>query len=443
MSIDFIFIFLGCIAGTISGMLPGIGMTVVLVIGYPLLIGFEINQILQFYLSAILISQFTGSIVATYFAIPGEVSSIPAVIEGHGLARKGQANQAIFMSAIGSFIGGIVALIFLYIIGTMIVHLLKYFGTGFNVLLITLVFIVLFLTPSKNYIEKYIFPIIGIILGLIGQLPYDRHTTFLTFGIQKLEVGVPILAVLLGLYSLPLLFKLHENRITQSIDILRFDLRKVKIKISQIFLSIFYGIYGFVLAFIPGIGLDIVSNTAYEFQKKINKKMNLTKAQENNLIASETANNSGAFSILLPFLAFGIPTNPSQVLLFNILNDKNFLFGPLSFTSELINSIITVIFFTSIAGFIIAGPLANLLAKTFKIFETHLYVMLSILMIIVTLYVGYTSLDFVLYLWTLILSTIFGFIFLHYNVLRIIYFFIITPFFAENWLRLGFMFDIL
>ena len=113
MSIDFIFIFLGCIAGTISGMLPGIGMTVIMITSYPLLIGYEINQILQFFLSAILISQFTGSIVATYFAIPGEISSIPAVVEGHSLARKGNANQAIFMSAFGSFIGGIVALIFL------------------------------------------------------------------------------------------------------------------------------------------------------------------------------------------------------------------------------------------------------------------------------------------------------------------------------------------
>ncbi len=216
MSIDFIFIFLGCIAGTISGMLPGIGMTVIMVTSYPLLIGYEVNQILQFFLSAILISQFTGSIVATYFAIPGEISSIPAVIEGHSLARKGNANQAIFMSAFGSFIGGIVALIFLYFIGTMLVHLLKHFNTSFNVLLITLVFIVLFCTPTKNYIEKYIFPIIGITLGLVGPTPYDPHTTFLTFGIQKLAVGIPVMALLLGLYSLPLLFKLHENKITQS-----------------------------------------------------------------------------------------------------------------------------------------------------------------------------------------------------------------------------------
>ena len=41
MSIDFIFIFLGCIAGTISGMLPGIGMTVIMITSYPLLIGYE------------------------------------------------------------------------------------------------------------------------------------------------------------------------------------------------------------------------------------------------------------------------------------------------------------------------------------------------------------------------------------------------------------------
>ena len=116
LNTDFTFVLLGILGGTIAGLMPGVAMAVLMLLAYPLLLSFEVFEILQFYISAILISQFVGSIVATYFAIPGEISSIPAVQEGHKMALQGKASQAIFLSAVGSFIGGMVALIFLFFI---------------------------------------------------------------------------------------------------------------------------------------------------------------------------------------------------------------------------------------------------------------------------------------------------------------------------------------
>ena len=124
--IDLTFMILGIIGGSIAGLMPGVAMSVLMIVCYPFLIPFEVFQIIQFYISAILISQFVGSVVATYFAIPGEMSSIPAVIEGHKMARQGQATQAIFISALGSFIGGAVALGFLGIIWIYSQNIFKY-----------------------------------------------------------------------------------------------------------------------------------------------------------------------------------------------------------------------------------------------------------------------------------------------------------------------------
>ena len=138
---------------------PGVGMAVLMIMTYPVLYTYEAVQIIQFYLSAILVSQFMGSVVATYFAVPGEPSSIPAVIEGHKLAREGKATQAIFIAAGGSFVGGVIAFIFLYVLGLYLMDVFKMFTTGFNVIIISLVFVLIFVTPSKNIYERIGFPL--------------------------------------------------------------------------------------------------------------------------------------------------------------------------------------------------------------------------------------------------------------------------------------------
>ena len=270
MPIDLIFIFAGILAGVIAGMVPGVGMAVTMIAAYPILMNYEVYQIIQFYLSAILISQFIGSIVATYFAIPGEASSIPAVIEGHKLAQEGKSSQAIFISAYGSFIGGIIAFAFLFALGFYLADIFGLFNTTFNVLVITVVFVILFITPSKNNYERFGFPAIGIFLGAIGEMPHDNNETILTFGIQALEVGIPDMAVLLGLYTLPLLFLLQKRTQKKVSLVSSFDFSKIYFKFKHFVISIFYAIYGFLFGFIPGIGLALVSNTSYNFQKLIN-----------------------------------------------------------------------------------------------------------------------------------------------------------------------------
>lgn len=440
---EFSFILVGMIAGLIAGMLPGVGMAVLMIITYPILYTFEPIQVIQFYLSAILISQFIGSVVATYFAIPGEPSSIPAVIEGHKLARDGKATQAIFISAIGSFIGGLIAFIFLYILGLYLMDIFKIFITGFNVIIITLVFVLIFLTPSKNIFEKFGFPILGGGLSLIGTAPLDINDTWLTFGIEALEVGIPDMALLLGLYTLPLLWVLSKSTSEQRQSIERFNLKEIYFSVRHFILSLIHGVYGFLMGFIPGIGLSIVSNTAYAIQIKLNEKLKLKTPGENSLLAAETANNSGAFAIVLPLLIFGIPTTTSQAILYNVLIDMSYDFGPLAFNAAMIDGILFVIMFTCFAGFILAGPMGRILALVFGKFQKHIYAILSVLMVVITLYVGYTALDFWLYFWVTTISCAVGLWWRNYDILRIIYFFIITPFFVENWTRLAFILNFL
>ena len=104
----------GVLFGLIAGMLPGVGNVVTLMLVYPFVTDFTLFQIILFYVCLAGAAQYTGSVVATTLAVPGETSSLPAVKEGHRMFLDGRGNYAISNSAIGSFVGaGLASLIML------------------------------------------------------------------------------------------------------------------------------------------------------------------------------------------------------------------------------------------------------------------------------------------------------------------------------------------
>ena len=59
-----------------AGLLPGVGMMTLMVLILPLASLFSVFDLVSFYTAALITTQFTGSVVATHFGIPGEPSSI-------------------------------------------------------------------------------------------------------------------------------------------------------------------------------------------------------------------------------------------------------------------------------------------------------------------------------------------------------------------------------
>ena len=102
---------IGILTGLVSGMIPGIGNFASLLILFPYIIHLEPLQILILYVALTTISQYIGSIPAITFGIPGESSSVPAVIESRNLKSPQEIYQAIVGSAIGSTFGGFIVLI--------------------------------------------------------------------------------------------------------------------------------------------------------------------------------------------------------------------------------------------------------------------------------------------------------------------------------------------
>jgi putative tricarboxylic transport membrane protein len=103
---NLLFCFIGVFAGTLVGVLPGIGPVAAIAMLLPT----------TFYLppvSAIIMlaglfygTQYGGSTTSILVNLPGESSSVITCLDGYQMAKKGRAGPALAIAAIGSFTAG-------------------------------------------------------------------------------------------------------------------------------------------------------------------------------------------------------------------------------------------------------------------------------------------------------------------------------------------------
>lgn len=303
----------GIVVGFLAGILPGINISFVMIVSMPFLIGMDTTSILIYYLAVMSSSQYSGSISALLYGIPGESTSLPAIKVRQSLDVS-QYKQALYNCATGSIIGSLVALI----ISLPIFYLSKnhtfYLTTIFLILAGSVGILLSALTSKNNILESTLLILAGWTLSKIG---YDQTTNanFLTFNNPYLMGGIPFISVTVALFVIPSFIQVYFNK-TRNIKVGVQD-NKINFlnKNTLIFPSLRASVVGYILGLIPYIGSVASSNIAYFVERKINKNNYMAQ-----LTASETANNSAYFSVLIPLLLFGVAIIPSETILLESIN---------------------------------------------------------------------------------------------------------------------------
>src|SRR5436190_501993 len=98
--------FIGCLLGTVVGILPGLGPAATIAMLLPLTYKMDpasgIIMMAGIYYGA----KYGGSTTSILLNIPGESSSVVTCIDGYQMARHGRAGAALGIAAIASFIAG-------------------------------------------------------------------------------------------------------------------------------------------------------------------------------------------------------------------------------------------------------------------------------------------------------------------------------------------------
>jgi len=108
------------------------------------------------------------------------------------------------------------------------------------------------------------------------------------------------------------------------------------------------------------------------------------------ITASETANNAGAFSQLIPLMLLGIPLIGSEALVLNIMEAKGFNLGIVSFP-DTFQTVAISLFVINFIGLILAWPLAKHISKLFMINLKVVYAVIFVSLISVVAWVGYSN----------------------------------------------------
>src|SRR5213592_4264942 len=108
-----LYAFLGCVVGTLVGVLPGIGPLAGISLLLPATFGLDATRAIVMLAGIYYGAMYGGSTTSILMRIPGEAASVMTCIDGYAMARKGRAGAALAIAAVGSYVAGTVAVVLL------------------------------------------------------------------------------------------------------------------------------------------------------------------------------------------------------------------------------------------------------------------------------------------------------------------------------------------
>src|ERR671932_1062660 len=107
------YLLIGVSIGFMVGILPGLGGSVTLALMLPFTFDMKPVDAFAFLLGMLAVTATTRDITSILFGVPGEVISAALVVDGHPLAKQGQAGRALGAALMSSLIGAVVGAIVL------------------------------------------------------------------------------------------------------------------------------------------------------------------------------------------------------------------------------------------------------------------------------------------------------------------------------------------
>jgi putative tricarboxylic transport membrane protein len=309
--------FLGCLVGTLVGMLPGIGPLAGISILLPITYGLDATKAIIMLAGIYYGSQYGGSTTSILLRIPGEAASVMTCIDGNAMAKKGRAGAALSIAAVGSFIAGTFGVVML----TMVAPPLAAFALGFGppeytaLLVLGLIFLAYMSTTSL--VRTLLMAAFGLLLGTIGIDVMTGHFRY-SFDIAELGDGIGIVPVAVGLFGLGEILATPSRQVPS--QVIHPKLRELwpnRAEWRDSAAPIARGsVLGFLIGIIPGSAHIISSFMSYALERKVSRHPEeFGKGAVAGVAGPESANNAASTGAFVPMLALGIPTGPVTAVL--------------------------------------------------------------------------------------------------------------------------------
>lgn len=330
---------LGTLAGMTVGSLPGLSSTMGVALCIPITFNMP-PELALILLGAVYVSSvYGGSVTAILLRTPGTDASIATALDGYPLAEAGRGGEALGMATLASLFGGMFSVIVLIAIAPPLSTVALAFGPQEYTILAIFGLVTIVGVASDRPLKGVLSAAVGLVLACVGLDTFTGVQRF-TFGYSELFEGVPLLPVLIGLFSVSQAFNLcvpdgggvlagKEKQLKGRSLPLWHDIRR---SLRTMFRS---SVIGSVVGILPGAGTSIASFISYnEARRHSPTPERFGKGELEGVAASESANNAVTGGTLIPTLTLGIPGNAVTAVFVGGLTIHGMIPGPSLFTDH-------------------------------------------------------------------------------------------------------------
>ena len=324
---NLLYLCIGVVAGLIIGIIPGLGGTAAVALLLPTVFILDPFQALALIIGASAVVHTSDTIASVMLGVPGSSSAAVLLLDGHEMARNGEAGRALSVAFLSSMIGGVIGAVGLTLTIPIARPLVLSFGAPELFMATVLGIAMTALLSGASMLKGLTAGVLGLLVGQVGAAPAAAEYRF-TFGSVWLYGGLDLVAVALGVFGVAELigFVTRRSSITDParhrLDLragTRQGVRDVRRYWRHPLQGALIGMWAGVL---PGIGATAGTWMAYgQARATVNarERKGFGKGDPRGIMAPEAANNSVEGGDLIPTLIFGIPGAASAAMLLGAL----------------------------------------------------------------------------------------------------------------------------
>ena len=386
--IAILWILFGTFLGLVFGALPGLSATMGVALLIPFTFTLEpviaIGMLIGVYIGGIA----GGAVSAILINIPGTPSSVVTTLDGHPMAKKGQAPRALGWAAFASGWGSVISWLLLITIAPLLAKVCTGFGSPEYAALAFFGLSIIASVSGKSIIKGVIAGLIGVSLSFVGLDPIWGNTRF-TFGNINLMGGISTVAALIGLYSIPSILNSCLDKDNEKLCGKDLSVKNIvppfKEQWKRKWNILRSSLIGTIIGIIPATGGNIAAFLAYDQAKRFSKEPEtFGEGNPDGIIASEASNNGVCGGALIPMLTLGIPGDSVTAVLLGGLMIHGITPGPLLFSEspDLIAGIFTTVFVATVFMVLLQVFGIKIFVKTLNVPVNYLSAVLVMLSLV-------------------------------------------------------------
>lgn len=337
---NFVVIVLSLILGMIVGCIPGLTVTLGIILLLPLTYNFTSPATAIIALLAVYVGgMYGGSISAILLNTPGTNAAIATTFDGYPLAKKGKVKLALDVSLYASVLGGVISALLLLFTSQFFAQLASSFTSTEYFCLAVLGLSLIAGVSGDSLLKGIMGGLIGLFITIVGLDSVTGVSRF-SFGTMLLYDGLSIMPAMIAMIALIEVMKKAKDYINTKgdigdvshIDNAGINNKQRKALLPAIFRST---AIASVIGAMPGVGGGVAQFLCYNEVKRASKHPEeFGKGSLEGIAAAESSNNAIVGTAMIPLLTLGIPGDGVTAILLGAFILHGIIPGPTMFTKQ-------------------------------------------------------------------------------------------------------------